>query len=213
MRTDQIYSSLLFSLCLHSLFVIAAVVYVLYSGARHEIVTFDVSLVDSSSGSPSSPPAQKTVEVSPPHEEKKTHMTEKPEKVTPKEKSVANERIAALEAKKKIETMQRLRKSIDISAAKGIPNSKVQTMAGNSGYISLIGAKIREQFRIPESMDRDLLAIISIRIARNGTITILSFEKKSDNPLFDRAAIKAINDASPVPPPPSEMEIFMRLRP
>ena len=48
-------------------------------------------------------------------------------------------------------------------------------------------------------MDKDLLAIINIRIARNGNVTILGFEKKSGNPLYDRAAIKAITDASPLP--------------
>jgi len=56
-----------------------------------------------------------------PKEEKSVPAAEKkaekkPEMVTPQEKSAANERIAALEAKRKIESMQRLRKSIDISA-------------------------------------------------------------------------------------------------
>jgi TonB family protein len=77
----------------------------------------------------------------------------------------------------------------------------------------MIGSIIHEKFRIPESMDKDLLAIVNIRIARNGNVTILGFEKKSGNPLYDRAAIKAITDASPLPPPPSEMERAIRLRP
>jgi len=37
----------------------------------------------------------------------------------------------------------------------------------------MIGSIIHEKFRIPESMDKDLLAIINIRIARNGNVTIL----------------------------------------
>ena len=149
-----------------------------------------------------------------PAAEKKTEK--KPETVTPQEKSAASERIAALEAKRKIENMQRLRKSIDISA-KGTSSSTGQTSVpgtpGGPDYGSMIGSIIHEKFRIPESMDKDLLAIINIRIARNGNVTILGFEKKSGNPLYDRAAIKAITDASPLPPPPSEMERAIRLRP
>ena len=217
MRTDQIYSSLVFSLGLHSLFVIATVVYVMYSASHYKTVTFDVSLVDTSSGSPSSPPAQKTAQVSAPPEEKKTHMTEKPEKVTPKEKNAVNERIAALEAKKKIETMQRLRKTVTVSTTKEATNAKTPTAgigsSGGSSYINSIGNKIHQQWIFPETADKDLLAIINIRIARNGNVTIIGFEKKSGNILFDRAAIRAINNASPLPPPSAEMEIGLKFSP
>jgi TolA protein len=190
----------------------------MYSGAHEKAAVFDVSLVSPSENSPSAG-MPRTVEA--PKEEKsvpaaKKEAEKKPEMVTPQEKSAANERIAALEAKRKIESMQRLRKSIDISA-KGTSSSTGQTSVpgtpGGPDYGSMIGSMIHEKFRIPESMDKDLLAIINIRIARNGNVTILGFEKKSGNPLYDRAAIKAITDASPLPPPPSEMERAIRLRP
>jgi len=217
MRTDQIYSSLLFSVCLHSLFVIATVIYVMYSGEHYKVAPFVVSLVDTSSNNSSPGPVQKSIEVPAPQQEKSVHTTEKNEKVTLKEKSDVNERIAALEAKKKIETVARLRKSVDIFAAKRSAGSKAQTSGiatpGGADYISLIGTKIRENFHVPESMDKDLLAIINIRISKNGSVAILGFEKKSGNPLYDRAAIKAINDAAPFPPPPAEMEISPRLHP
>ena len=214
MKTDQLYSSFFFSLCLHSLLVIVVVAYMMYSGAHYKAAVFDVSLVSPSENSPS---AGMPRSVEAPKEEKSVQPAEKkPEMVTPQEKSAANERIAALEAKRKIESMQRLRKSINISA-KGTSSSTGQTSVpgtpGGADYTSLIGAKIREKFLIPESMDRDLLAIINIRIARNGNVTILGFEKKSGNPLYDRAAVKAINDASPLPPPTSEMEIGIKLHP
>ncbi len=219
MKTDRLYSALVFSLSLHSLLVLAVVVaYMMDSGAHYKAPVFDVSLVSPSENSPSAgmpriveaPKEEKSV----PAAEKKAEK--KPEMVTPQEKSAANERIAALEAKRKIESMQRLRKSIDISA-KGTSSSTGQTSVpgtpGGPDYGSMIGSIIHEKFRIPESMDKDLLAIINIRIARNGNVTILGFEKKSGNPLYDRATIKAITDASPLPPPPSEMERAIRLRP
>lgn len=211
MKTDRLYSSLVFSLCLHSLLVIAAVLYVMFSGSQYKAATFVVSLVDSSSGGSSS----RVAEIPSPSEEKSTRMTEKPEKVTTKEKSDASERIAALEAKKKLETMARLRKSVAISTTKGA-GAKVSTSgtgSGGSDYISLIGGKIHQQWVFPETADKDLLAIINIRIARNGNVTILGFEKKSGNVLFDRAAIRAINNASPLPPPSMEMEIGLKFYP
>jgi colicin import membrane protein len=218
MKTDRLYSSLFFSLSLHSLLVLAVVAYMMYSGAHYKAAVFDVSLVSPTENSPSAGmPRSVEAPVEAPKKEKRPQTAEKkPEMVTPQEKSAANERIAALEAKRKIESMQRLRKSIDISA-KGTSSSTGQTSVpgtpGGPDYGSMIGSIIHEKFRIPESMDKDLLAIINIRIARNGNVTILGFEKKSGNALYDRAAIKAITDASPLPPPPSEMERAIRLRP
>jgi TolA protein len=91
---------------------------------------------------------------------------------------------------------------------------KVQTSvpANSSGadYISPIRARIQDKFHVPASMDKNLAAIINIRISKSGSVTILGFEKKSGNPLYDSAAIKAINDAGPFPPAPAEMEIGMR---
>ncbi len=216
MKTDQIYSSFLFSLCLHSLFVVAAIFYMLFFSPRYKTVTFDVDLVSPSQSS-STGAAQKSIEAQAP-EQKSTHTTEQPEKVTKKEKSEVNERIAALEAKKKIESLARLRKSVGISVAKGVTGAaRIQT-AGASGsagsdYISLIGTRIHQQWLFPETADKDLLAVINIKISTNGSVTIIGWEKKSGNPLFDRAALRAINNAAPLPPPPREMEIGVRFTP
>jgi colicin import membrane protein len=217
MKTDRLYSSLFFSFCLHSLLVIVSVIYMRYSGIHYKVDTFVVSLVDTSSGSQSSSSAEETAKSSAPPEEKSTHMTEQPEKVSTKEKSEANERIAALEAKKKIETLARLRKTVTVSAAKTASGSMVLTSgkgsSGGSDYLSLIGGKIHQQWIFPDTTDKDLLAIIHITIARNGNVTILGFEKKSGNVLFDRAAIRAITSASPLPPPSMQMDIYFKFSP
>ena len=245
MKTERIYSPFLFSICLHSLLVGVAVIYTLYSGTHYKVKPFVISLVDTSSGSPSSTPAQETVKVSASPKEKSIHTIEKsvhipektvqttgklthmPEKivhanenmgkVTTKEASEVNDRIAALEAIKKIETMQRLREVVTVSATKGTGESKA--LRSNSGrsrgadYLSLIGSKIHQKWVFPERTDKDLLAIIDIRIARNGDVTVMGFEKKSGNVLFDRAAIRAITSASPLPPPSTEMGIGLKFTP
>jgi TolA protein len=189
----------------------------MYSGAHYKVTPFVVSLVDSSSTTASPGPAHKSIEVPAPPEEKSVHTTEKNEKVNPKDKIRITEQIAALEAKKKLETMQRLRKTVAVSTSKEAVNTKAQAAgaasSGGSSYINSIGNKIHQQWIFPETADKDLLVIINIRIARNGNVTIIGFEKKSGNVLFDRAALRAINNASPLPPPSAEMEVGLKFSP
>jgi colicin import membrane protein len=64
-----------------------------------------------------------------------------------------------------------------------------------------------------QNKNKGLVAVINIRIMRNGSVTILGWEKKSGNPLFDREALRAINDSSPLPPPPGEIERSIRFNP
>lgn len=217
MKTDRLYSSLFFSLFLHSFFIIAAVIYMKYSNAHYKAVTFVVSLVESSSGSSSSTPAQIKADATVPPEQKSVHPPQKLDNVSAKEKSDVNERISALEAKKKMEILAKLRKTVTVSAAKSASGAKVLTSGtsspGGSDYITRIGYKIHQQWVFPETADKDLLTIINIRIAKSGSVTILGFEKKSGSVLFDRAAIRAINNASPLPPPSTEMEIGLKFTP
>ena len=65
----------------------------------------------------------------------------------------------------------------------------------------------------PDTGKKDLEAIISIRILKDGTIISQRIEKSSGNPLFDRSAIKALAKASPLSPPPYEMDIGVRFYP
>jgi colicin import membrane protein len=48
---------------------------------------------------------------------------------------------------------------------------------------------------------------------RDGTIKVQGIEKSSGNALFDRSAQRAIAKATPVTPPPYEMEIGIRFYP
>jgi colicin import membrane protein len=219
MKTDRLSSYLPFSVGLHSLLVIAAIIYILYAGTHYKVTTFEVSLVDSSSGRTSSAPARVKEESQPaPEVKKNVRIPEKNEKITKKEINDVDERIAAIEAKKKIETMARLRKSISVSkTSSGTKEaSATSSKPGPSGggtYDDLIQSRIHRFWNNADFLNQDLLAIVAIRIQRNGDITILGFERKSGNPLFDREALKALNDASPLPPPPREMERNFRFTP
>ncbi len=85
--------------------------------------------------------------------------------------------------------------------------------AGGGDYYSLVETKIRQQWIYPETLATDLETIISIRVAKDGSITIEKVEKGSGNQLFDRSVLRAITMASPLPPPLKEMEIGLRFRP
>ena len=90
-----------------------------------------------------------------------------------------------------------------------------------SEYYSLIWAKIKEEWTIPENVlkDRpDLEVTIVIVIARNGTIQKSWFEQRSGNALYDQMAMRALRKADPLPPIPKEwnestLEIGIRFLP
>jgi len=217
MRRDQIYSSVVFSLCLHSLFVIAIFIYVMYPGKHYKAAPFVVDLVDTKSNSSSPAPAQKSVAVTAPPEEKSVHTIEKNEKVTPKEKSRVNDQIAALEAKKKIETLANLRKAIKISKSGAVATDARATMnnAPTSGgnYGNIVMNKLSKCWVLPEAIDKDLVGVIDIHVARNGSVTIDKFVKKSGNIIFDKAILRAITYCAPVPPPSTETDIEITFTP
>lgn len=139
-------------------------------------------------------------------------------------RDIVSERIDALQAMRRIEQLAALRRLVDIEGKKtqaaadragisgGAGATKTQADSGEN-YISMVVNKIRQHWIFPETGDKDLLAIISIRIARDGRITVDKIEKSSGNPLFDRSALRAINSASPLPPPPQEIEIGVRFMP
>jgi colicin import membrane protein len=88
-------------------------------------------------------------------------------------------------------------------------------------YYSLIWAKIKEAWTIPENFLKeivDLETVIVIIIERDGKIQKCWFEKKSGNALYDQMAMRAIKKAEPLPPIPKEfnektLEIGIRFFP
>lgn len=139
------------------------------------------------------------------------------EEETIRTKEMKEEKIAAIEAKKKIEKIVKLRSIISLKAGEKNPD-KVSNITQGAGtlfddYYAKIIDEIRQQWIFPDSGQKNIEAIISIKILKDGTITNQKVEKSSGNTLFDRSALKAIAKANPLTPPPYEMEIGVRFYP
>ncbi len=226
-----IYRSFAFSAFIHILLFAIAVVVIKQSDIHKKTEPYIVSLVEDFKVSGSAPAQgnevqDKTPKTSDPVKKEPSvpSKTSRDEKI--KQESIVKERIEALQAKKKLEKIVALRKVLDIGSqnvAKGSGTQKSQNKSTSSGtanppavgsdYYSMVVKKIRQEWVFPESLDRNLEAIVSIWIAKDGSVRIDRIEKSSGNQLFDRYALRAINKASPLPPPPQEMEVGVRFYP
>jgi colicin import membrane protein len=88
-------------------------------------------------------------------------------------------------------------------------------------YYSLVWAKIKEAWTIPENLYKetiDLEATIVVIIDRDGGIQKWWFEKKSGHAFYDQSVVRAIMKAEPLPPIPGDipeksLEIGLRFKP
>jgi len=156
----------------------------------------------------------------------RTEQIKQPKKMAKDSKADAKrleDQIAALGAKKKMRDIVDLRGKVSsASSVHGQNVSKSATRGTASGlsqgtlfdsYYGKITSQIRQEWVYPDTGDKNLEAVIAVSIARDGTVSIKGIEKSSGNPLFDRLAMRALAKASPVAPPPYEMEIGMRFYP
>lgn len=140
-------------------------------------------------------------------------------KKTSKKEELIEEKISAIEAKKRVERIVRLRSIISLKA--DVNNRNISdTPSINTGegsifddYYTKIRNQIWQQWIYPDTGQKNLEAIISIRIMKDGTISMQKIEKSSGNPLFDKSAIKALTKANPLSPPPYEMEVGVKFYP
>ena len=137
-----------------------------------------------------------------------------------KKEEMVEERIAAIAAKKKVEKLVKLRSEISLKASSNSSKGGSDTASAQTGkgslfdeYYTKIRKEIWQQWVFPDFGQKDFEAIIAIRIMKDGTISIQKIEKSSGNSFFDKSAIKALTKASPVSPPPYEMEIGVRFYP
>lgn len=231
MREQGISSAFIISLCFHILFVFAAGIIAQQSRTFRMPSPYVVSLVDvSGMSSPAGGGRQAEQKVEETADKAAAKDTAEPrvvEKSPKKDDALVDDRINALKAKKKLERLIALRKIIDIGSSKSASSSAASnfpvkgnkpgvggTASGASGgdYYTLVMNKLRQQWITPPE-SRDLEAIVSIKISRDGSVKIDGFEKNSGSHLFDRSVLNAIAKASPLPPPPQEMEIGVRFRP
>lgn len=149
-----------------------------------------------------------------------THVDDK------KETKSIEESIAALKAKRqaeeKLRQIVRLRSLVAIQGKGGRTPSKSPSQGtasgavigpGEASYIDKVAGQIHEQWSWPDYSKKNLQAVISIRIQKDGTLSDLKFEQKSGDRFFDRSVLQAVQKASPVAPPPYEMDIGIRFYP
>jgi colicin import membrane protein len=86
--------------------------------------------------------------------------------------------------------------------------SPAQTESKLNEYYSMIWAKIKQEWTIPENLLKetvDLETIIVIIIERDGKIQRSWFEKRSGDTHYDQAAMRAILKSDPLPSIPREL--------
>ncbi|MEJ2183911.1 MAG: cell envelope integrity protein TolA [Nitrospirota bacterium] len=170
-------------------------------------------------------------------QEKKRLMQEKAERLAAlKEKHYAEERVQDLrsikEAEKlKAERLQALTEKLSrdkekrerlrsLASAKGAMAEDSLSQAQRSSLLDAYTARIQERINelwvYPDIKDlMSLSAEIFVTVSPTGKIKINGFEKASGNRLFDGSALRAIEKAGSVEPPPmgKEMQIMLRFYP
>lgn len=148
-------------------------------------------------------------------ETKKTAETPPPPKNT-----YVTDRLAVIKAKKDIERIAGLRNTITVGKAGEKEAPAEAPQAGASGgdiiiqsYASKIRGQIWQEWVFPDTGGGELEAIVTIFIKKDGAIEVRKMEKDSGNLMFDRSALRALDKASPVEPPPYEMEFVVRFTP
>ncbi len=113
--------------------------------------------------------------------------------------------------------IERIRKRVTIGSSGAVETGESGTGGASTGvmsikfkiYYNLLWQRIRSVWVLPEEAlggKKNLETIIAIRIARDGQIEDIQFEKKSGNPYLDESALRAIKKANPLPPLPSDIE-------
>lgn len=208
--TGKIYQSLFLSVFFHCVFIL----FILF-GIRNSIQDFKnltyVTLIQEAGNSSETAMLQNKNELRESETEKHKKEVSKTVKKTPKislsEEKLLQERLTALEAKKKI--LEKAQSGF--LTATGQQNMKGEWVS--QSYLTVISGLIRQNWNIPNTIPKNLEAIVSVRILYNGQIIIEGFEKNSGNALFDSSVIKAIRNSSPLPPPKNEVRVGLRFRP
>lgn len=106
-----------------------------------------------------------------------------------------------------------LEKPIEVAGAQ-TEGAGENTGNEDDNYGNIIQQAIQQQWAYAGFKTSGLSATVTIKIGRDGKITVQNIEKSSGDTLFDRSVIKAVLNASPLPPPPGgEIEIGLVFTP
>lgn len=208
--TGKIYSSLFISILFHSLFIV-----LLTLTLRNSTVdlknTLDVTLINNIGPTTSINTAKESLERKIPPLVKSEKINERNNKTSQSNEELLQERLSALKAKKKIAESRISNQSKEGSLQ--IASSVASSQKVSSNYLGIISGLIRQNWNIPDTVPKNLEAVVSVRILPNGQIIIEGFEKNSGNMLFDASVIKALKNSSPLPPPKAEVVVGLRFKP
>jgi len=224
MKEPSLPATTFFSFLLHLTFIFITLITI--KNANHFTLpsAYIVSLVSTEvSGQPARGKEGTASQIEEPEQKMKLPSEPSKSKASEDSKQYISDRIAALEATRKAKRVVKLRNIISIKGtdtqrkdtkeisppAKGSANEA----AILEDYSEKIEKEIRQRWAFPEAWGKNFEAVISVTIMSNGTVKINNIEKSSGNVLFDRSVLRAINKASPVSPPPHEMEIGLRFTP
>ncbi|MCX8069591.1 MAG: TonB family protein [Thermodesulfovibrionales bacterium] len=229
MREPRLYLPAFFSFFIHGIFFALSLVLVSYHSKTKIDKPYIVSIVsDTSSSQVSESPSpsqesaltqkKESIPTPPKPVVKETPKKEVSKKTT--DDKVVQDRISEMMAKKRIEKLVAMRANIDIASSNKQTNNSSQKGSsttqgrGKGDYLSMVRAKIMEKWVYPESIDKELEAIITIKIKKDGSVQLIGLEKSSGNRLFDRTALSAINSITSLPAPPDGIEeIGIRFKP
>jgi len=234
MRGPSIQKTAAVSLLLHLALLAFSVVIINYSKDIVLPSPYTVSLVNPEetgrSGPPSSGARAPEAQTNEPQAAKKEAAEKQApvkkdkmiDAVSKNEQKTLEESMAALLAKKKVERIAKLRQVLSVKSSGQQSNAATSQKGGPPGgtkgsmfdsYYGKITDEIREEWAYPDYMKKNLEAIVSVVIGKDGVIKVQGVEKSSGDRFFDRSALEAVRKASPVSPPPYEMEIGIRFYP
>jgi colicin import membrane protein len=96
-------------------------------------------------------------------------------------------------------------KTNEAAAASGRPNmSNTEVNAQANEYIEAVWSRVKQNWTVPQSLlpEKNITAIIDVKISRSGALQYAGFEKRSGNRYFDDSALRAVKKSSPFPPLP-----------
>lgn len=224
MRGPNIQRTVAFSLLLHITFFALAMVIIQYSNKMVLPSPYSVTLVGTHPARESGLSSTRTKAEIKVAETGKTakdsnKMIDANKKDTQKQ---LEDSISEIASKKKIERIIKLRSVISVKSREGKAAVRTAEKEGASGitkgslfdsYYTKITDEIRQEWVYPDMGQKNLEAVVSVIIRKDGMITVQGLEKSSGDLLFDRSVLKAVTKASPVSRPPYEMEMGIRFYP
>jgi len=91
----------------------------------------------------------------------------------------------------------------------GVEDGNALVAQKGSEYMTKVYKAVKAEYAVPEVISQRermfLSATVIITVDTRGNLKDFSFEKNSDNPLFDSAIEGAVRRAAPFPPPPPEL--------